>query len=191
MKKLLKRNLVILCAALVAALVIYRISALVKEGDREVSNIVRIHVQDGIPVETMEIKRESDALKFPLSLKSGRAFVPLEIKLRLKKGMAVSDEKITFISGNLDFDTGLYEVRVSGKLSGEHSAEEPSRGIFIPRSAVNDNFVWINSNGNAVRRKIRVAATDAERVLVAGGISDGEQLITSSTANLMDGVKVK
>ncbi|MDR0449145.1 MAG: hypothetical protein LBG89_01640 [Rickettsiales bacterium] len=190
-KKLLKRNAAILIAALIAALVIYRVAAIVKEGDRQVSNIVRIHAESGVPVRTALVSESIQDLKFPLSLKNGRAFVPLDVKIRLKKGMSVGDQKITSISNNIDFDTGMYEVRVSGNLVGEFNATEPASGIFIPREAASDGIAWVAEDGEARPRKIRIAAMDAESILVAGGLLDGDMLIVSSSHLLYDGLKVK
>jgi hypothetical protein len=124
-------------------------------------------------------------------LKNGRAFVPFELKVKLKKGMRVGKNQITSVSDNIDFDTGLYEVRVSGKASGESYARDSMNGIFIPRMAVHGGTVWIDSNSVAVSRKVVVAASDMDRVLISSGLSDGDLIIVSSVANLKDGVKVK
>ncbi|MCL2629775.1 MAG: hypothetical protein FWD33_03795 [Alphaproteobacteria bacterium] len=190
-KKLLKRNGVILVFALIAAISIYRAAQIVEESRREVNNIARINAELGAPVRTVQLKISSDFIKHPLSLRRGRAFVPQNVRDNLKVGMKVGNQKITSVSKNIDFNTGQFEVRVSGNLSGEFYAEEPMRGIFIPREAQSGGFVWIKDNGRAVRRKIKIAAQDADKILASSGIKEGELIIVSSTAALKDGDKVR
>lgn len=188
------RNLYTLCAAFIAAIIIYRIAALVREANRPVYNIARIQVSQGTPVETLELQPGGE-LKFSLSFRNGRAFVANDIRLKLRKNMKVESEEwnaeIINVSNNIDFDTGLYEIRIDKKINGEGYAIEKVDGILIPRLALSGNQVWINEDGIARVKKIRIANHDAEQILVQTGLEAGDQLIVSSTANLIDGVKVK
>jgi hypothetical protein len=193
MFKRISRHLGVLsCIVVLCGIVGYRITELNLDKNREIYNIARIQAKSGIPVDYIMVKEKTDSLKYLLSVRNGRAFVLGVVAARLKVGMNVGKYKITFVSNSVDFDTGMFEVRISSKVSGEFYAMEPETGIFIPRSAaIGDDTVWVANNGVSEMRKIKIFGKDADKLLVKSGLKIGDLLIVSATSNLVDGIKVK
>lgn len=65
-------------------------------------------------------------------------------------------------------------------------------GIILPANVIqideqNNNFVWINQDGKACKRVITCGVYTAEGVVVAGGISDGDEVIISGQHKVSEG----
>lgn len=51
----------------------------------------------------------------------------------------------------------------------------------------NNNFVWINQGGKASKRIVTCGAYTAEGVVIAEGISDGDEVIISGQHKISEG----
>jgi HlyD family secretion protein len=73
----------------------------------------------------------------------------------------------------------------------KRGGEPDKASIVIPASAVRDGAVFVASNGRAVRRAVKTAATLAQGVRIDEGLIGGEDLIVNPPAGLKDGDRVK
>jgi RND family efflux transporter MFP subunit len=65
-----------------------------------------------------------------------------------------------------------------------------SSGI-VQLDSDNRNFVWVNSDGKAVRKYIELGEFVGDKVVVTSGLSDGEQLIVEGQQKVSDDMSVK
>ena len=64
--------------------------------------------------------------------------------------------------------------------------------IVLPRHALRGrNQVWIVSENKLTFRTVKVAFADAKQVIIASGIQQGEQVVVSLLAAVVDGMGVK
>jgi HlyD family secretion protein len=72
------------------------------------------------------------------------------------------------------------------------AAGAPSRPVVvIPASAVHDNAVFVMFDGKAVRRAVKIGATNSQGVLIEEGLNGGEDLIVNAPAQLKNGDRVR
>lgn len=78
---------------------------------------------------------------------------------------------------------------VNAQLSGVDKQD----AITMPRLALrNENMVYvINADNRLEIRTVNVISTSSDRVLVASGVSAGEQVVTSTLPNAVDGMEVE
>ena len=124
----------------------------------------------------------------PLSVKNNRAYVSAERASKLRVGQKIEKGTITFVSKNIDLNTGMYLVRTSGVSDGLHFAEFTTDGIFVPLYAVSNNSVMVVDNGVAVLRDVKIAHQDSETAYIESGLQPGDIVVLS---NVQPGVKVK
>ena len=63
---------------------------------------------------------------------------------------------------------------------------------MLPRHALRGkNQVWIVSENKLTFRTVKIAFADAKQVIVAAGIQQGEQVVVSLLAAVVDGMGVK
>lgn len=174
-----KKTITILCAIVLAGVVGYRIYNLVTENAFVVYNISREYKKHGTPVEAIVAKTENGTLTEPLYVKNGRAYVSANRRSKFAVGNTVGENgKITSVSNNVDLDTGLYVIRVSG-ASGDVLASRKLTGVFVPNAAVQtDGTVLIVDGDIAVARPITIVASDADNSVVRG-LNDGDVVILS------------
>ena len=141
-----------------------------------------------MPVEYVTVHIESGTLYEPLSVKNNRAYVSGERASKMRAGQKIENGKITFVSNNIDLNTGMYLVRTSGVSDGLHFAEFTTNGIFVPLYAISDNSVFVADNGIATKRNIKIARQDSENAYVESGLNSGDVVILSK---VQSGVKVK
>jgi RND family efflux transporter MFP subunit len=77
-------------------------------------------------------------------------------------------------------------------LSGSESEQT---GILVPRQVVqldseNRHFVWVNASGRAERRMVELGDFVGDRVVVASGLTDGDQLVVEGQQKISDGMSV-
>jgi hypothetical protein len=123
-----------------------------------------------------------------LAIKNNRAYVTAERAKKLKPGQKVGQGKITYVSNNIDLDTGMFLVRTSGVENGLQFAEFTANGFFIPLYAIQNNTVFIAENNIAVARDIEIVNQDSENAYIVSGLNDGDIIILS---NVNAGTKVK
>lgn len=186
--KKIKHTFFIALVAIMVGWVIFRFIAFASENARFVYNASRVAAENGLPVEYVTVHIESGTLYEPLSVKNNRAYVSGERASKMRAGQKIGNGKITFVSNNIDLNTGMYLVRTSGVSDGLHFAEFTTNGIFVPLYAISDNSVFVADNGIATKRNIKIARQDSENAYVESGLNSGDVVILS---NVQSGVKVK
>lgn len=186
--KKIKHTFFIALVAIMVGWVIFRFIAFASENARFVYNASRVAAENGLPVEYVTVNIESGTLYEPLSVKDNRAYVSGERASKMRAGQKIGNGKITFVSNNIDLNTGMYLVRTSGVSDGLHFAEFTTNGIFVPLYAISDNSVFVADNGIATKRNIKIARQDSENAYVESGLNSGDVVILS---NVQSGVKVK
>ena len=186
--KKIKHIFFIALVAIMVGWVIFRFIAFASENARFVYNASRVASENGLPVEYVTVNIESGTLYEPLSVKNNRAYVSGERASKMRAGQKIENGKITFVSNNIDLNTGMYLVRTSGVSDGLHFAEFTTNGIFVPLYAISDNSVFVADNGIATKRNIKIARQDSENAYVESGLNSGDVVILSK---VQSGVKVK
>lgn len=186
--KKIKHTFFIALVAIMVGWVIFRFIAFASENARFVYNASRVAAENGLPVEYVTVHIESGTLYEPLSVKNNRAYVSGERASKMRAGQKIENGKITFVSNNIDLNTGMYLVRTSGVSDGLHFAEFTTNGIFVPLYAISDNSVFVADNGIATKRNIKIARQDSENAYVESGLNSGDVVILSK---VQSGIKVK
>lgn len=168
--------------------VIFRFAVIASENNRSVFNASRNAMTHGAPVETLVAENKAGVIYEPLAIKNNRAYVTAERAKKLKPGQKVGQGKITYVSNNIDLDTGMFLVRTSGVENGLQFAEFTANGFFIPLYAIQNNTVFIAEKNIAVARDIEIVNQDSENAYIVSGLNDGDIIILS---NVNAGTKVK
>ena len=76
------------------------------------------------------------------------------------------------------------------------TAYSQSNAILVPSDALyfesgDSSYVYVVENGTAVRRNVTVGLYDNETTAITGGLDVGEEVITTWSAGLRDGVPVR
>ena len=160
-----KKVIIFLSVLFLSLLVGYRIQQILEEGVMVVHNIVRIHAQKGVPKEYAVAKKTTDFLEEPLYVKNGRALVSTSRVRKFRAGQKIKDKNsaITFVSDDIDLDTGMFVVKVSGNVTGHVRVLSEYTGFFLPIAS-------------ELPPNARLIAQDAERMVVSG-LKDGERII--------------
>ncbi|MBR4891887.1 MAG: hypothetical protein IKZ34_01755 [Alphaproteobacteria bacterium] len=187
--KKIKHIFFVVLVAVIVCWVIFRFATIASENSRFVFNASRSMIQVGAPVETMTVRNTYGTLYEPLSVKNNRAYVSAERASKLRVGQKVKGGKITYVSNNIDLNTGMYLVRTSGVSDGLHFAEFTTKGIFVPLYAISNNSVLVVQDGIAVARNVKIARQDSENAYIASGLLNGEIVILSKV-HAGDKVKV-
>ncbi len=84
---------------------------------------------------------------------------------------------------------------LSGMFATARFNHEKQNSIIIRRSSVlgglNDSYVFLNQDGLAKKRSVKVGKTVKNGIEIVDGLNEGEQLIVSGQRNLKEGVKVR
>ena len=178
--KKFKKIAYISLVAILAGWVIFRFAAVASENARYVFNASRVAADKGAPVLTIEMSSAPGTLYEPLAVKNNRAYVSAARAQKLRAGQKIGDGKITSVSSNIDYDTGMYIVRTAGVSDGLQMAEFTTTGHFVPLYAITDGSVFVIENGVATVRNVNVARQDSENAYIASGLRDGDIVILSS-----------
>lgn len=173
-----------ICGLLIAVFA-FRIYRIVQENDKQVFNPARAALTMGTPVDTIVIKTETGALKEPLFVKNGKAFVSASRVNKFKIGQKLGKGYVTSVSRTIDLETGLYAIKTSSP-DGQVFVEMEYKGVFVPVAAVSSgqesqNYVFVAKDGLATIRNVRVIATDSKTAVIAG-IEDGTEIILSKVS---------
>ena len=186
--KKIKHAIFIALVAVMVGWVVFRFIAYASENSRYVFNASRVAAEKGLPIEFVIVQSKTGTLYEPLSVKNNRAYVSAERASKLRVGQKIEKGTITFVSKNIDLNTGMYLVRTSGVSDGLHFAEFTTDGIFVPLYAVSNNSVMVVDNGVAVPRDVKIARQDSETAYIESGLQPGDIVVLS---NVQPGVKVK
>ncbi len=182
-KKLYAYIITIICVAFV-----YRFIKVGMEKFEVILSPQREFITNGKKVEVLEIKKENNFIKVPLSVKNNKAYIPQnKLKLFFKNQKIENGGEIVNVNSVLDLDTGMYILKTKDVADGFHYALINKDGIFIPTNAIDENKVYIKENGKAVAKDINIIMRD-ENIALINGIVEGDILIISK---VQDGEKVK
>lgn len=178
--KKFKKIMYIALVAVLVGWVIFRFAAVASENARYVFNASRISADIGAPIEYITMQNAPGTLYEPLAVKNNRAYVTASRASMLRAGQRVGTGKITSVSSNIDYDTGMYVVRTTGVADGLQFAEFTTNGHFVPLYAITDGAVMVAVDGIAVLRDVKIARQDSENAYITSGLNDGDIVILSA-----------
>ncbi|MBR3511111.1 MAG: hypothetical protein IKN73_03555 [Alphaproteobacteria bacterium] len=173
-------TIVIFC---VAALFGYRFYAVSQENNFEVFNIIRDNMENGLPVEVLNMEKTDGVLMEPLTVKNNTAYVSGARIKYFKSGQKMDNCKIVSVSSEIDLDSGMYVIKTDKCVDGLHYAENKKNGFYVPVSAIRGNSVYVVNNGVAQIRDIVIDNRDAQNVLIKSGLESGDIVILSNVQN--------
>jgi len=185
--KKLKKIVLVAVSAVLVAWFVFRFTMVAIEQRMEVFNPIRNTNEHGAVVETIIVKKQDGLVKLPLAVKNNRAYVSPSRLGKFKSGQKIGNGKITSVSSQIDYDTGMYVIKTSGVADGVNYAEVKMNGFFVPVYAIHQDVVFIVNQDKTVARKIKVFAQDADVACVLGDLRDGDKVILS---NVDDGQKI-
>ena len=177
-----KKIIYIVCAVVLVAWVLYRFVMIALEQRQFVYNAARMMATDGIPVEVLEMKKQTGILFEPVAVKNNRAMVSTARATLLKAGQKIGEGEIVSVSGNIDLDTGMHVVRTRGTSDGLQNAEYRANGYFVPVYAISNGSVFVVEDGAAAARAVKIARQDADTALITQGLTDGDMVILSKVS---------
>lgn len=130
----------------------------------------------------------------------------IRAQLRLADGSIYEHNgESDFLSNEIDSATATLAVRYrfanpnqflvsNGYVTVLLSEAEPKEIIAVPTGAVLANatgdYVYLNVNGTAVRRIVKLGETQGGYIAILEGLSEGEEVITEGVVNVSDGAKL-
>lgn len=125
----------------------------------------------------------------------------VDITYNKKQYIATVDE----IGNAIDSSTGMIRIRASisngstlmngARVELKTKVYDVSDCIIIPWEAIyfekDGNYVYVEENGKAVKKKIEMELFDGQTVAVKSGINEGENVIISWSQSLRDGATVR
>lgn len=112
---------------------------------------------------------------------------------------------ISSVGDTLDSTTGLFRVEavvegddsalVSGSVVSIRTVTRQSQNVIaVPINAVyydeEQPYVYVNENNTAVRRDVMTGLSDASFIEIKAGLSEADEIISSYSSQLHDGVKI-
>jgi len=161
----------------------YRFYRVYQENKFEVFNITRNSLDNGTPVEILDVKKSNGILYEPLTIKNNTAFISGARLNVFKPGQKSGDCKIVSVSHKIDLDTGMHIVKTSNCKNGLQYIEKEKVGFYVPISAISGNSVYVANNGVAEIRDIVIEDRDAQNALIKSGLQDGDIVILSKVKN--------
>ena len=166
----------------------YRFNAVRQENNIDVFNIARNNLENGVPVQVLEMHETDGVLYEPVTIKNNRAYVSGARVGFFKSGQNIGDCKITYVSKGLDLDTGMFVIKTANCDDGLKYVENKKHGFYVPASSVSGNTVFVADGDIARSRKIVISGRDAQHILIESGLNDGDVVILSSVS---DNQKIK
>lgn len=130
----------------------------------------------------------------------------IRAQLRLADGSIYEHNgESDFVSNEIDSATATLAIRYrfanpnqflvsNGYVTVLLSEAEPKEIIAVPTGAVLANatgdYVYLNVNGTAVRRIVKLGETQGGYIAILEGLSEGEEVITEGVVNVSDGAKL-
>lgn len=130
----------------------------------------------------------------------------IRAQLRLADGSIYEHNgESDFVSNEIDSATASLAIRYrfanpnqflvsNGYVTVLLSEAEPKQVIAVPTGAVLANatgdYVYLNVNGTAVRRIVKLGETQGGYIAILEGLSEGEEVITEGVVNVSDGAKL-
>ncbi|MGN0886191.1 MAG: efflux RND transporter periplasmic adaptor subunit [Candidatus Spyradenecus sp.] len=130
----------------------------------------------------------------------------IRAQLRLPDGSIYEHNgEADFVSNEIDSATATLAIRYrfanpkqflvsNGYVTVLLSEAEPKAVIAVPTGAVLANatgdYVYLNVNGTAVRRIVKLGETQGGYIAILEGLDEGEEVITEGVVNVSDGAKL-
>lgn len=179
-------------------------------------SVYELHKTNGVPVYTEKvIKGKFEQLLTVTGRFEGGVFkasVTPQDRSKVSIGQAaiieVGDEKTRFsgkvskVSSGANLLTGLIDIEINfpnhPKLTGYHTADlaynARNNVLIVSRDSVNlregKPFIFVVKGDNLEKRAIKIAGSNS-LVYQVTGVSEGEEIVSSDSRNLTDGLKIK
>lgn len=166
----------------------YRFYMVEAERNANVFNIIRNNASTGTPVNVITVSGQDGFLHEPVNIRNNRAYVAGNRVGMFKVGQNVGNCKISYVSNNIDLDTGMYVIKTSKCEDGLRFIENKKHGFYVPVSAVSGNYVYVVNGGVAQKREVVISGRDLQNVVIQSGLNDGDMVILS---NVKDNQKIR
>ena len=130
----------------------------------------------------------------------------IRAQLRLANGVTYAHEGASdFFNNEMDTATASLSIRYSFPNPDQEllanayvtvllSARQPQLRLAIPANAVLANatgdYVFVNNNGTAERRIVKMGEVQAGYVEILSGLEEGEEIVTDGVVNVSEGAKL-
>ena len=130
----------------------------------------------------------------------------IRAQLRLANGVTYAHEGAPdFFNNEMDTATASLSIRYSFPNPDQEllanayvtvllSARQPQLRLAIPANAVLANatgdYVFVNNNGTAERRIVKMGEVQAGYVEILSGLEEGEEIVTEGVVNVSEGAKL-
>lgn len=158
------------------------------EQNTKVFNIARNNIENGLPVDVLEMHKTDGVLYEPLNIKNNRAFVDGKRVKLFKAGQKIGNCKIVSVSQNIDLDYGMHVIKTKNCENGLQNVELKANGFYVPVSAIVGNTVFVADGEIAHAREIVISGRDSQNALIKSGLNDGDIVILS---DVRDNQKIK
>ena len=178
----------LVCFTLFFVMFAYRFYVVEAERNANVFNIIRNNASTGTPVNVITVSGQDGFLHEPVNIRNNRAYVAGNRVGMFKVGQNVGNCKISYVSNNIDLDTGMYVIKTSKCEDGLRFIENKKHGFYVPVSAVSGNYVYVVNGGVAQKREVVISGRDLQNVVIQSGLNDGDMVILS---NVKDNQKIR
>lgn len=178
----------LVCFTLFFVMFAYRFYVVEAERNANVFNIIRNNASTGMPVNVITVSGQDGFLHEPVNIRNNRAYVAGNRVGMFKVGQNVGNCKISYVSNNIDLDTGMYVIKTSKCEDGLRFIENKKHGFYVPVSAVSGNYVYVVNGGVAQKREVVISGRDLQNVVIQSGLNDGDMVILS---NVKDNQKIR
>lgn len=178
----------LVCFTLFFVMFAYRFYVVEAERNANVFNIIRNNASTGTPVNVITVSGQDGFLHEPVNIRNNRAYVAGNRVGMFKVGQNVGNCKISYVSNNIDLDTGMYVIKTSKCEDGLRFIENKKHGFYVPVSAVSGNYVYVVNGGVAQKRDVVISGRDLQNVVIQSGLNDGDMVILS---NVKDNQKIR
>ena len=166
---------------------------------------VEVH-DNASPAQAAMVIANKDSMKIEFSVPQNvRDNLYVGQSVRVKKDDSKFKGSITEIGETLDSESGLFKIKAvingGGELLSGSSVTvkvdsyRDDSGIVVPYDCVyysnGEPFVYVIENGVAVRKDVTTGMFDEKHIVIIDGVKAGDQVITSWSSDLRDGVKVQ
>lgn len=178
----------LVCFTLFFVTFAYRFYVVETERNANVFNIIRNNASNGTPVNVIEVSGQDGILHEPVNIKNNRAYVAGNRVGMFKVGQNVGDCKISYVSNNIDLDTGMYVIKTSKCTDGLRFIENKKHGFYVPVSAISGNYVYVVNGDVARKQEVVISGRDLQNAVIQSGLNNGDMVILS---NVKDNQKIR
>lgn len=178
----------LVCFTLFFVTFAYRFYVVEAERNASVFNIIRNNASNGTPVNVIEVSGQDGILHEPVNIKNNRAYVAGNRVGMFRAGQNVGDCKISYVSNNIDLDTGMYVIKTSKCTDGLRFIENKKHGFYVPVSAISGNYVYVVNGDVARKQEVVISGRDLQNAVIQSGLNNGDMVILS---NVKDNQKIR